>query len=76
MKRSRPKPPDTSEYSLSVDEDTKTVMVFMQRTIPAHKLIGTARAVHDLAKIVGGRFGEVEITPITFVTPSISQFTE
>jgi hypothetical protein len=55
-----------------IDPDVERVLAFMQRNLPAHKLLGVAAAVADLSKLLWSRYEvcidkSVELRPFAFI---------
>jgi hypothetical protein len=57
---------------IQIDQDVKAVAEFMQRTMPAAKLVGVAEAIAALSPLLWGRHGTEDVsalrlreTPIT-----------
>lgn len=50
-----------------VDQDVQAVAEFMQRSIPAARLIGVAAGIHALAPILWRHYGAEGVTPVVLL---------
>ncbi len=58
---------------LLIDPDVKAVLEFMQRNIPAGKLVPVATAVRHLAPVFYGRYKEEDVSALLLIEqPPIS----
>lgn len=58
--------------SIHLDGDLQELVVFMQRSIPASKLLATAEAVALLAPVIWGHHEKDRIIPAMLLSPAIS----
>ena len=57
---------------LSVDADVKAVLEFMERNVPANKLVRVAAAAASLAPILWSELVPLERTPVLSLSPESS----
>jgi hypothetical protein len=48
---------------LRLDADVQAVAEFMQRSIPASRLMGVVAGLHTLAPLIWGRYDRVDVIP-------------
>ena len=58
---------------LIVDEDVKAVIEFIQKTVPANKLLGVCRGVLNLSETLWGRHAQIDFCPMRLEPPPISE---
>lgn len=58
---------------LVVDEDIKAVIEFMQKAVPAEKLLGVSRGVVRLSAVLWGQHSQIDVLPIRLNPPPISE---
>jgi hypothetical protein len=58
---------------LVLDEDVKAVIEFMQKTVPANKLLGVCGGVFRLSESLWGRHAQIDVCPLRIEPPPISE---
>lgn len=58
---------------IEMDADVKAVMEFMQRTLPAARLVSVSEAVRKIAPVVWGHYPTEEVRALNLAEGSIPQ---
>jgi hypothetical protein len=58
---------------IQVDPDVQAVLEFMQKNIPADKLIGVAIGIRDVAQALWGHNVHTSVLPMSLAPPDISE---
>jgi hypothetical protein len=58
---------------IQIDIDVQAVLEFMQKNIPADKLIGVSIGVRDMAQTLWGHNVHTSVLPMSLVPPDISE---
>ena len=58
-------------YELEMDIDVKAVLSFMQRNIPADKLVSVSSSISKIAPCLWDRHKAIDIVPLSLTAPPI-----